>query len=74
MAGTSNLARSTMRPVAAILLLLLVAGCSWFGGSSEEAKVEPKSELDKNKVCADPTWKAQHLGLWYNICTRGSAL
>jgi hypothetical protein len=56
------------------LFLSALAGCSWFGGGGEDAPIQPTSNLDKARVCDDAAWKAQHLGLWYNICTRGSVL
>jgi hypothetical protein len=62
------------RTAALCLLLSVLAGCSWFRGGGDETPTQPTSEVDKAQVCDDAAWKAQHLGLWYNICTRGSVL
>lgn len=59
------------RTAALLLLTLLLAGCSWF--KSDEGSADHVAEdADKARLCGDPAWKADHLGLWYNLCTKGT--
>lgn len=63
------------RPLAALFILLLLGGCSLFSSGDKaaaDAGAAGVSEADKSRLCADPDWKAAHLGLWYNVCTRGT--
>ena len=44
-----------------------LAACSSSGGgpTAEERKQEDSRQQHD---CADPQWKAAHLGLWYSVC------
>jgi len=42
----------------------LVAGCA----ERKEAARHEVDEPEKSRLCADPAWRADHLGLWYSVC------
>jgi hypothetical protein len=57
-----------MKSIAACLVLLCLAGCSSSGKSVSAATGERNEDANKQRICTDPTWKEEHLGLWFNLC------
>ena len=61
----------TRLALAAVLSLL--AGCGpQSSGINPIADQREAAEQAKN--CADPKWKAAHLGIWYTVCRPNDAL
>jgi hypothetical protein len=59
-----------MRAAAVLCLAFIaLAGCSSSSPPAESAADDAKDEAAHRQLCADPSWKAQHLGLWYNVCS-----
>jgi hypothetical protein len=58
--------------LAAAVAVLLGACSSGPGGidSGEDAKESVRQQKD----CADPDWKAAHLGVWYSVCRPNAAI
>jgi outer membrane murein-binding lipoprotein Lpp len=62
-----------MRPAGLILLTALastvaLAGCSSSSAPADASTDNAKDDAAHRQLCADPNWKAAHLGLWYNVC------
>jgi PBP1b-binding outer membrane lipoprotein LpoB len=57
-----------MRVGVAILLALLLAGCSGGTPVAPASATESPDVVAKN--CADPQWKDKNLGLWYSVCRK----
>jgi hypothetical protein len=38
---------------------------------AEDSQPDVNTEARREQVCADPQWKADNLGLWYNLCSTG---
>lgn len=57
------------RVLAGMLALVapLLSGC---GKTlpSENAQHDVRTEARREQDCANPQWKADNLGLWYNLC------
>jgi hypothetical protein len=49
-----------------LALLPFLAGCSSSPKPSDPPAVS--AEVDSKKLCSDQSWKAQHLGLWFDVC------
>ncbi len=62
-----------MGRVALALLLLLLAGCIQPGNGIDPAQ-DQREAAQQQKNCADPKWKAEHLGIWYSVCRPNDAL
>jgi hypothetical protein len=53
-------------------VVVLVAGCSSKPSAVSDAGPGAQ-EPDRAKLCADPAWKEDHLGVWFNLCRRDTA-
>ena len=62
--------------VRAAWLALAVLALSACGSSNDTSDPEAaaKEAVRQQKDCADPQWKAAHLGVWYSVCRPNSAL
>jgi PBP1b-binding outer membrane lipoprotein LpoB len=54
-------------------LAALLAACSSEKKSASDASqsqeaTEATEAADRAKLCADPAWKQDHLGVWFNLC------
>ncbi|HZB90291.1 MAG TPA: hypothetical protein VE397_02545 [Stellaceae bacterium] len=54
-------------------LALLLAGCEGPGNGIDAAQDQVEA-TQQQKNCADPKWKAAHLGIWYSVCRPNAAL
>lgn len=55
------------REAMAIAVLALVAACR-SSAPVETPAHNLRTELRRERDCRDAAWKADHLGLWYNVC------
>jgi hypothetical protein len=62
-----------MRGAWLVLAVLALSAC---GSSSDTSDPEAaaKEAVRQQKDCADPQWKAAHLGVWYSVCRPNAAL
>ncbi|HUZ71856.1 MAG TPA: hypothetical protein VMU87_02615 [Stellaceae bacterium] len=50
----------------------MLASCGSSGAPAMHGN-EMRTELRREQDCANKTWKAAHLGLWYNVCRTNDA-
>ena len=62
-----------MGRVALALIVMLLAACSQSGNAIDPAQ-DQREAARQQKNCADPQWKAEHLGVWYSVCRPNDAL
>ena len=55
-----------------LALALLVAGCG--GGNAIDPAQDQIEASQLQKNCADPKWKEEHLGVWFNVCRPNEAV
>ena len=53
--------------VAVAVLVPLLGACSK-KGPVDDPQEDQRTEAQREHDCGDPQWKADNLGLWYNIC------
>jgi hypothetical protein len=54
----------------AFLLVPVLTACHKTA-PAEDSQADVNTEARRERVCADPQWKADNLGLWYNLCATG---
>ncbi len=59
--------------VALALIVMLLAACTPPGNAIDSA-ADQREAARQQKNCADPKWKAEHLGIWYSVCRPNEAL
>jgi uncharacterized protein YceK len=61
------------RGILLVLALAALAGCGSSASGIDPAQ-EQKDAVRQQHDCADPAWKAAHLGVWYVVCRPNDAL
>jgi hypothetical protein len=52
----------------ALAAVSALSGCKK-ASVTDDPQHDRQTELRREQDCADPQWKADNLGLWYNICS-----
>ena len=59
-------------------LVMAVVALSACSSSDDKKTADPadaaKEAVRQQKDCADPEWKASHLGVWYTVCRPNAAV
>jgi hypothetical protein len=71
-AGQSPDREWIMKYLGLAALAVLLSACSAGNGINPEE--DQKEAIQQQKNCADPKWKEDHLGVWYNVCRPNAAL
>ncbi len=50
------------------MLAPVLAGCKHNQGVADAGGHDARTELRRERDCANPQWKAANLGLWFNLC------
>lgn len=61
------------RALVLVLALATLAACGPEASGIDPVQ-EQKDAIRQQKDCADPAWKAAHLGVWYSVCRPNDAL
>ena len=54
--------------------VVALSACSSSGGDAADPDAAAKEAVRQQKDCADPEWKAAHLGVWYSVCRPNAAI
>jgi len=67
-----------MRWVWLAAVLVALSACSSSGdkntNTTDPDDAAAKEAVRQQKDCADPEWKAAHLGVWYSVCRPNAAI
>ena len=55
------------------LTVAALSACSP-AGNAINPEEDAKEAVRQQKDCADPQWKAAHLGVWYSVCRPNGAV
>lgn len=61
-----------MKRLGLAMMVVLLSACA--AGNGIDPAEDQAEAAQQQKNCADPKWKADHLGVWYNVCRPNAAL